>query len=195
MKLAHDFRVLSVAALAGVTTISAGINSAQAQDTLIPTLGDDSLYNISAGSSDDYAFQTPDGSYYNFDIAEEEMSTSSSISWQEVTESGENTVSVAIPNNGGTDVKYYKYTYTKPATYTSTSERVTDVSTSDVTDVLFENIEGTTVGAAIYNKTTDNSDIDIVADFLNNTSSGGRGMIYVDGGGSLGDIKGTLITL
>ena len=100
MKLAHDFRVLSVAALAGVTTISAGINSAQAQDTLIPTLGDDSLYNISAGSSDDYAFQTPDGSYYNFDIAEEKMSTSSSISWQEVTESGENTVSVAVQVNG-----------------------------------------------------------------------------------------------
>ena len=85
--------------------------------------------------------------------------------------------------------------YSKPDGYTTTNERIDNtLDASNTNKVIFENISSTNYGGAIYN-TLDKSDVNIVADFINNSSRdyyrGSGGAIY--NSGSIGNITGDFI--
>lgn len=85
--------------------------------------------------------------------------------------------------------------YSKPDGYTTTNERIDNtLDASNTNKVIFENISSTNNGGAIYN-TLDKSDVNIVADFINNavkvTSHLYGGAIY--NSGSIGNITGDFI--
>ena len=171
--------------------------------TLEPTL-DDSVISYSEGKETDYNFTTQEADangnlttkYYKIDINKDKLSTSSNISWIALDSKPDdmtNVVEITLPNN---QTKYFKYTYTTPSGYSTTSTRVNDtLATSDVTDVVFSNISSTSGGGAI-NNTRDNSSISIKADFIGNYVSGSRAYgsaIYNGDGASIGDITGDFI--
>ena len=90
-----------------------------------------------------------------------------------MSEAGTNTVSVQLPHNGDSanpEIKYFTYTYTKPANYTTATGRVTKLSTANVKNVLFQGLPTASGGGAINNK-ADNSSVDIISDFVDNYGS------------------------
>ncbi len=103
---------------------------------------------------------------------------SAEVNWQEVNSAGENTVEINIPNQ---NTKYYQYTYTKPSNYTEATERINNTLNSDnVKDKLFQGLSSNSSGGAIYNS-LDKSEVNITADFVNNSTSNYGGAIYNEG--------------
>ncbi|MBR6722104.1 hypothetical protein IKL64_01465, partial [bacterium] len=84
------------------------------------------------------------------------------------------------------------FTYKTPSDYTTATDRVTDLSSANVDKVLFQNLSTYSNGAAIYN-TANNSNINIVADFIGNYASSRGGAIY-NKGAIIGNITGDFIS-
>ena len=180
------------------------ISSTFAAD-LAPSRGSESAYTlteVSSAGADTISYRYFDSTnntyvtkYYK--IALNNSSFGDSLTWSEDSTGSTGSVKITLPN--GTEKTYY-YTYITPSGYTETSTRVTSPSSSNVTNVVFKNIEYTTSGqggAAIYN-TVDNSTLDVVADFVGNysyyTSSGGSmygGAVY--NSGQLNSISGKFL--
>ena len=197
------FNVLSVTAIAGLTSVGAA--SVQAQD--VPTLDKDSAYNIKTGTETDYTYKTTDGetdSYYKIELTKP-LSSSDSIIWSDATSAGANTISVQLPHNddsANSEIKYYTYSYSKPSNYTTATDRVTDISTVGAVDkVLFQGLNSADNGGAI-NNTADNSNVNITGDFIGNYTQnsslarGGAIYNYADDSSStaqIGNITGDFI--
>ena len=168
----HTFFALLLLAL----VILFNISSTFAAD-LAPSRGSESAYTlteVSSAGADTISYRYFDSTnntyvtkYYK--IALNNSSFGDSLTWSEDSTGSTGSVKITLPN--GTEKTYY-YTYITPSGYTETSTRVTSPSSSNVTNVVFKNIEYTTSGqggAAIYN-TVDNSTLDVVADFVGNYS-------------------------
>ena len=164
-----------------------------------------SYYSISPATEADYTFS------YNLTDAEGNLTThyvkidfkdlsgllsSKNISWEEVSSSGDNTIAVKLSDNV---TKYYKYTYNE-AGYTDVAERIDDtLSSSNVTNVIFKDLQSTSSGGAIYN-TADNSNINIIGDFINNSATSNDletqvygGAIYNSSNSTIGNITGDFV--
>ena len=118
------------------------------------------------------------------------------VTYSSTDEQGTSTgsISVTVPT---TQTIYY--TYTKPNEYElkdQTSDRMNNTVTTDgVYHKVFKGINSTSVGGVIYN-TKDLSTVGIVADFVNNSVSGDRGLggaIY-NKDGSIGSIVGDFVS-
>ena len=85
--------------------------------------------------------------YYNVNTIIPE-SNNSKITWTEVTEEGDNTITISSPD--GTP-KYYKYTYNAPSNYdtTTNSNKTKDLGTIEVTTVTYSEPRTYKGGAAI----------------------------------------------
>lgn len=166
-----------------------------------------SAYTITEGAADDYTFEyktaDKDGnlvsSYYKIDLNAPIVNFSTNkidehISWEEVSEAGNNTVEVNLHgSNGGVETKYYKYTYT-PKNYTQVTTRVSDITSEKVNNVYFDNVAGAVVGGALYNS-SDKSNVDINADFIYNhtlNDTGSKGAAIYNNN-KLGNINGNFI--
>lgn len=166
-----------------------------------------SAYTITEGAADDYTFEykTADkdanlvSSYYKIDLNAPIVNFSTNkidehISWEEVSEAGNNTVEVNLHgSNGGVETKYYKYTYT-PKNYTQVTTRVSDITSEKVNNVYFDNVAGAVVGGALYNS-SDKSNVDINADFIYNhtlNDTGSKGAAIYNNN-KLGNINGNFI--
>ena len=176
----------------------------------------DSVFSYSEGTADDYNFTIQEADaegklttkYYKVNLKPETFSTSSSIGWSEVGEDHKDdkdddlsdgsisgVVEVQLPNN---QVKYFKYTYTKPDNYTVSDVRIDDtLGSSNVTNVVFKGISSSVSGGAIYNA-QNHGDIDIKADFIGNYLSGANGgayggAIYNHSTSTIGNISGDFI--
>ena len=113
----------------------------------------------------------------------------SHVIWEQVTSSTDDSIYITNPGTGN-GINYFKYTYTKPADYLQVSDRINDTLDSEsVTNKLFQDVSSTSNGGAIYNS-EDKANVDIVADFINNSSPNG-GAIY--NAGSIGNITGNFI--
>ena len=87
--------------------------------------------------------------YYNVNTIIPE-SNNSKVTWTEVTERGDNTITIYSPD--GTP-KYYKYTYNAPSDYdtTTNSNKTKDLGTIEVTTVTYSEPRTYKGGAAINN--------------------------------------------
>ncbi len=161
------------------------------------------IYSIEEGTSSDYNFTAASSDaegnittkYYKIVLNPDKFGTSESIIWEEVGEGGADVIEVKLPNN---EVKYFKYTYDKPAGYEETDVRINNtLGSSEVSDKVFTGISSSSNGGAIYNN-ADNSTVNINSDFIGNyvSRSGGYiygGAIYNEYGASIGDITGDFI--
>ena len=102
------------------------------------------------------------------------------------------------PYNGGTEERYYKYTYTVPFDYEKADGRIPNLDKS-ITNEYFYGISNAETGAAIYNNST-SAEYNINTDFINNSTSKDGGAIYNHNTSaspeiraSLGYISGTFI--
>ena len=168
--------------------IAASVNNAY---SLIESTESD--YNFSTYSYNEQTGETSTN-YYKIDFNLNNLTTSGNVTWQEVSESGNNTVQVTLPNN---DTRYLKWTYTNANNYTEATERINNTVTQDnVNNVYFHDISSNKKSeiGAVYNYNTDNSAIDIVADFYNNsTSSGILINDAVNGTSNIGSIVGDFV--
>lgn len=97
-------------------------------DTNPPVVYPESAYSITQGTEDDYNFTTQayDSSgnlttqYYKIDLNLRDISPEG-LTWEEVSSSGVNTVTVTLPNN---ETKYFHYTYKTPEDYTLDTSHV-----------------------------------------------------------------------
>ena len=147
--------------------------------------------------------------YYNYKSSSMFENTQN-ISWKKTDNNGvsgitdddltdgniKGTVSVILPDN---TTEYYEYTYTLPDGYTESNVRIDNaLGTANVTNVVFNGIVSSLNGGAIYN-TKENGEIDIVADFINNTANGevnvgnSGGAIFNDENAKIGNISGNFI--
>lgn len=99
-----------------------------------------------------------------YSLTTEDLGTSDKITWEEVSSSGSDIISVILPDG----TKFYKYTYTQPADYVA-SDQIENPS-QDVTDLVFKNLSDVYRGAAIVNGNDPNK-INVTADFLDNYAS------------------------
>ena len=182
-----SLKVLSVAALTGLAVFGVGANSAvQAEDTTTITT------TLPNGTEQTLELQTTYG------VGDASVSRNYTVLGQEVpytykfdnlygdTENGNTAVDTSVTVLG----QPVTFTYKIPSDYTIATGRVTDISTTDVQDVLFQGLSGSD-GGAIYNYAVDNSSIDIVGDFVGNDSSKTGGAIYNTG--TTGKIAGNFI--
>ena len=111
-------------------------------------------------------------------------SFSSKVKWTEAKEGDEGAIKIGD--------KYYTYTYTKPTDYTKATEHISyNLSESDVDKVLFEGFTESYGGGAIRDN-SDNSSLDIVADFLYNHASYG-GAVRFENDSKINSITGDFI--
>ncbi len=97
-------------------------------DTNPPVVYPDSAYSITQGTEDDYNFTTQayDSSgnlttqYYKIDLNLKAISPEG-LTWEEVSSSGVNTVTVTLPNN---ETRYFHFTYKTPEGYTLDASHV-----------------------------------------------------------------------
>jgi len=158
----------------------------------------ESAYTITNSNSEDYTFihKTADengnitDSYYKIDIkfpltGNSEQSEDSHITWQEVDAPTEgetlpkDTIKVDLPNDV---TKYYRYSYEQPANYTVAEEPINNTLNSSINDVVFKNFS---FPKAISN--TQDLSVDIVADFITNSSARGGA---INNSGTIANITG-----
>ena len=132
-------------------------------------------YSITEGTQENHVFeyQTVDddgdvtSKYYNINLLASEavnLSSSENITWKEVSQNGDNTVTIKLPNNV---IKYYQYTYTTPSNYTVTDQRAVNPA-DDIINVEFNGLSYPHSGAALYQDTK--SAPNIIANFINNST-------------------------
>ena len=110
-------------------------------------------------------------------------------------------IRMKMPHNGETPTdwnRYFTYTYTKPTGYDITQKRINDTIDADGTNVqnkVFAGITDSSNGGAIYNS-QNRSTVDIIADFVGNSSSSSSysygGAIY-NNYGTISSITGNFI--
>ena len=139
-------------------------------DNYTPTLGGDSAYTVTAGTSTNYNFYTYDDNgakqYWiiNFNTG--------NLAGQHTTFSTSSTgatgsITVLLPNETTPRTLYYKYTI--PASgWTTTSTQVITPTTSNVQNKVFTSLSTYSLGSAI-NNSDNNENLDIISDFYNNT--------------------------
>ena len=178
-----------------------------------------SVFEYSEATAENYDFiiQEADAEgnltdkYYKIVLKPQNFSLSENITWSETdttTGSGlidddlsDGTIKGSVAFGNASDkLSYYEYTYNKPDNYTISENRLKgDFSSADVTGVVFKGISASSSGdtfpsgGAIYN--TQNTNLNIVADFIGNYSSVFSG---ADGGGiynngSIDSIMGAFI--
>ena len=115
--------------------------------------------------------------------------TGPKVTWETATESDPDIVYI----NGA----YYKYTYHKPDDYTETNTGI-DINddVDNISSVVFKDIAGSDWRGGFYSYSREMGDIK--ADFVNNSSEGGGGAVYLTGNyysydPTAGNITGTFI--
>ena len=111
-----------------------------------------SAYSVTDGTASDYSYKTEvlnaDGSttvkYYKIVLNNSRMSTKGNVTWTEVSQAGNNTIAITLPNN---QVKYLKYDYSTPSGYTTSTTGLSSVSSSsNVTNVTYSGVENSQTG-------------------------------------------------
>ena len=160
---------------------------------ITPTLRESSLFNILVGTEDNYTFTIPsytETSYYKISIKTNQLSDSGSINWiinSTVTQetaftfngtAGTGTIGITLPHNGATETEYYTYEYAVPTEYARQTGRLTNLA-DNINKKYFYGISNSNTGTAIYN--TSINEYNIIADFINNKTTGAQGTIYNNG--------------
>jgi len=167
-----------------------------------PIEAPESAYKITAGTEADHTFDyttaDKDGNlthnYYKIELKPSvTLGTSDHIEWKKLetapAEGTPNTISIKVSD---TETLYYSYEYTKPSNYEETSTRINDTLTTENSQYkVFTGITGNGNGGAIYNA-QDNSSVNIIADFINNSANTYGSAIY--NRGTLGNIIGDFIS-
>ena len=138
-----------------------------------------------------------DKTYYRVNIETGRLGQSESVTWSENLSGGQTgSVTVNLPNN---DTRTLYYSYIEPNNYDVAPDRVTNISVEGVVnEKIFKNMVATSVdaldGVAVSN-TTNNSNVDILSDFINNRneSQGNYGAVYNSSKGRIGSITGDFI--
>jgi len=150
-----------------------------------------SAYTISAGSDTDYNWKTTDGtttSYYKLNFPGDSKRATNFVTLSDTEPlSAQGSINVKLPNNEIRTV-YYSYDTTK-----ETSGRINDNIAADGTNVknkVFAGIPSSSNGGAIYNN-QDRSTVDIISDFIGNSSDLSGGAVYNTG--TLASLQGDFV--
>ena len=165
-----------------------------------PTLGENSVYTVTAGSESDYSFKTTtDGeniSYWKININKDNLSTASTTTWEQAGSSTPDSVEIRIPNAANSNI--FSYTYTAPVGYediTTAVDTLYVVSEEELQNKVFRGVEGIASGALAVEG---NVVYDVIADFVGNSSVSTSASLGASGGAihtwsTLGDVTGSFI--
>lgn len=149
-------------------------------------------FTYSEGSESDYDFIVHEAGdkgalsskYYKINLIQNNFSTANNLSWEQVSEEGENTIKIELPNG---KEQYFKYTYTETPErekYDSSQSALTGEVDADFIGAKSKYSGG---GGINNSKTLDNVNGSFVSNFANNY--GGA----INNTGTIGDITGEFI--
>ena len=191
-------------ALTATTFLSAPATAA----FLTPTLGENSVFAYSEGSESDYNFalqetdgqQNPNKKYYKIKPHLSRFSSTGNVNWAAIGEDQKDAtdvIEVKLPNN---QVKYFKYTYTRPEGRTAYNTRQDALSGNVDADFIGSSYEtsypGILYGGAVFNSgNIDSLSGNFIKNSINNTYNyGGTSGAAIANEGTIGKISGDFIS-